>query len=57
MKLKLLINATVVDDAIRFVEQGKEILKLTNEKDSQESEEHDYDDKQREQIDEIHLIQ
>jgi hypothetical protein len=43
MKLELLTNATVVDDAIRFVE-GKTRLILSG-KDNEESKEPDYDDR------------
>jgi hypothetical protein len=49
MKLDLLTNATVVDDAIRFVStMSKENLKLangnSNEDDKEESNEPDYDE-------------
>jgi hypothetical protein len=49
MKLDLLTNATVVDDAIRFVSQkSKENLKATssnsNEGEEEESKEPDYDE-------------
>jgi predicted subunit of tRNA(5-methylaminomethyl-2-thiouridylate) methyltransferase len=45
MKLDLLTNATVVDDAIRFVSQkSKENLKSTSEGDKEESREPDYED-------------
>jgi hypothetical protein len=49
MKLELLTNATVVDDAIRFVSQkSKEKLKSSssnsNEDDKEESNEPDYDE-------------
>jgi hypothetical protein len=50
MKLDLLTNATVVDDAIRFVSQKpKENLKSyssSNENDKEESKEPDYDEDQ-----------
>src|SRR6187200_742361 len=51
MKLDLLTNATVVDDAIRFVSQeSKEKVKSssskTNEDDKEESKEPDYDEDQ-----------
>ncbi|MFL6317709.1 MAG: hypothetical protein ACJ73C_13375 [Nitrososphaeraceae archaeon] len=48
MKLELLTNATVVDDAIRFVSQkSKEKLKTSandSEHDKEESNERDYDE-------------
>ena len=45
MKLDLLTNATVIDDAIRFVSQkSKENLKSSNEGDKEESNEPDYDE-------------
>jgi hypothetical protein len=45
MKLELLTNATVVDDAIRFVsDRTKEKLKLTSEDDKAESNEPDYNE-------------
>ena len=46
MKLDLLTNATVVDDAIRFVSQkskDKEKLKSVIEDDKEESNKSDYD--------------
>jgi hypothetical protein len=51
MKFDLLANATVVDDAMRFVtfHQSKENLKSSNsnECDKEESKQPDYDDKDR----------
>jgi hypothetical protein len=45
MKLDLLTNATVVDDAIRFVSQKlKEKIKSSTEDDKEESKEPDYDE-------------
>jgi hypothetical protein len=45
MKLDLLTNATVVDDAIRFVSQkSKENLKSSTDGDNEESNEPDYDE-------------
>jgi IS30 family transposase len=46
MKLDLLTNATVVDDAIRFVlsQKSKEKIKSSNEVDKEESKEPDYDE-------------
>jgi hypothetical protein len=45
MKLELLTNATVVDDAIRFVSQkSQEGLKSSSEGDKEESNEPDYDE-------------
>jgi hypothetical protein len=46
MKLDLLTNATVVDDAIRFVSQKSEEEPLANsyEDDKEESKEPDYDE-------------
>ena len=45
MKLDLLTNATVVDDAIRFVSsKSKDNLKPSTEGDKEESKEHDYDE-------------
>jgi Trp operon repressor len=50
MKLDLLTNATVVDDAIRFVSQkSKENLKSSTEGDKEESNEPDYDEDQLEE--------
>lgn len=44
MKMDLLTNATVVDDAIGFVPQkSTESLKSSNEGDKEESSEPDYD--------------
>jgi hypothetical protein len=58
MKLDLLTNATVVDDAIRFVsEKSKERLKLSSTTDNnEESKEPDYDDKQWQETGEILTI-
>jgi hypothetical protein len=46
MKLELLTNATVVDDAIRFVSQKSKETPLvnSNEGDREESKEPDYDE-------------
>jgi hypothetical protein len=46
MKLDLLTNATVVDDAIRFVSQKskEKLLSNSNEHDKEESNEPDYDE-------------
>ena len=47
MKLDLLTNATVVDDAIRFVSQksmDSEKIKSSTESDKEESDEVDYDE-------------
>jgi hypothetical protein len=45
IKMDLLTNATVVDDAIRFVSQkSKEKIKSSNEVDKEESKEPDYDE-------------
>jgi hypothetical protein len=44
MKLELLTNATVVDDAIRFVSKSNEKLKSSSEGDKEESREPDYDE-------------
>ena len=50
MKLDLLTNATVVDDAIRFVSQkSKESLKSSTEDGTEESNEPDYDEDQLEE--------
>jgi hypothetical protein len=56
MKLELLTNATVVDDAIRFVsDRSKEKLKLSsnnsNEDDGEQSDKPDYD-KEKDQLEE-----
>ena len=52
MKLDLLTNATVVDDAVRFVSsKSKENLKPSSEGDKEESEEPDYDE-DKDQLDE-----
>jgi hypothetical protein len=54
MKLDLLTNATVVDDAIKFVSQkskGKERIKLFSEDEKEESNEPDYDE-DKDQLDE-----
>jgi hypothetical protein len=53
MKLDLLTNATVVEDAIRFVsEKSIDRRKLssssTNEEDTKESDEADYNDEKKE---------
>ena len=55
MKLELLTNATVVDDAIRFTKQsqGKIIIMSKEEKqDDNESKEPDYCDEDKEQLEE-----
>jgi predicted transcriptional regulator len=54
MRLDLLTNATVVDDAIRFVSQkSREKLKSSaNEDDKGESNESDYDDEDEDQLEE-----
>jgi hypothetical protein len=44
MKLELLTNATVVDDAIRFVSKSNEKLKSSSEGDKEELREPDYDE-------------
>ena len=45
MKLDLITNATVVDDAIRFVSsRSNENVKSASEGDKEESNEHDYDE-------------
>jgi hypothetical protein len=50
MKLDLLTNATVIDDAIRFVSsKTKENLKSSGEDDIEESNEPDYDEDQLEE--------
>jgi hypothetical protein len=53
MKMDLLTNATVVDDAIRFVSQkSKDKLKPSandSEQDKEEANEHDYDEEQLEE--------
>jgi hypothetical protein len=46
MKLDLLTNATVVDDAIRFVSKSKENIKPSNEDDKEEPNEPNYDEKE-----------
>jgi hypothetical protein len=54
MKLDLLTNATVVEDAIKFVSQkskGKERIKLFSEDEKEESNEPDYDE-DKDQLDE-----
>jgi predicted transcriptional regulator len=55
MKLELLTNATVVDDAIRFVSSNKSKDNLrslgdNNEIDKEESNEPDYDDEYKDQL-------
>jgi hypothetical protein len=53
MKLDLLTNATVVDDAIRFVSsKSKENLNSSTEHDKEESNEPDYDQLEEGQEDE-----
>jgi hypothetical protein len=54
MKLDLLTNATVVDDAIRFVSQkSKNLQSSTNsDEDQKESNEHDYNE-DKDQLEEI----
>jgi hypothetical protein len=50
MKVELLTNATVVDDAIRFVsDRSKENLESSTEGDKEESNEPDYDEDQLEE--------
>jgi predicted transcriptional regulator len=46
MKLDLLTNATVVDDAIRFVSKSNENIKPSNEDDKEEPNEPNYDEKE-----------
>jgi hypothetical protein len=55
MRLDLLTNATVVDDAIRFVcdkSKGKEKIKSSTEGDKEEAREPDYDDEDEDQLEE-----
>ncbi|MFL6458859.1 MAG: hypothetical protein ACJ71G_18065 [Nitrososphaeraceae archaeon] len=53
MKLELLTNATVVDDAIGFVStKSKENLKSSTEGDKEESKEPDYDEDEEDQLEE-----
>jgi hypothetical protein len=49
MKLDLLINATVVDDTIRFVQRSNEKLKVSVEKDDDK----ELEDEQEEQAGEV----
>jgi hypothetical protein len=51
MKLDLLTNATVVDDAIRFVSEKFTPFSSSDE-DEKESNEHDYDDEDKDQLEE-----
>jgi hypothetical protein len=44
VKLDLLTNATVVDDAIRFVSKSSEKSHFSNNKEEEESKELDYDE-------------
>jgi DNA-binding MarR family transcriptional regulator len=54
MKLDLLTNATVVDDAIRFVSsKSNENVKSSSQDDKEESNEPDYDEDEEEQEKEI----
>jgi hypothetical protein len=58
MKLELLTNATVIEDAIRFVSSQTSKEKLTssynsNEDDKEESNQHDYDE-DKDQLEEKH---
>lgn len=50
MKLELLTNATVVDDAMRFAQGSNDKLMLTKHKDSQESKQPDYDEKDSDRL-------
>jgi hypothetical protein len=54
MKLDLLTNATVVDDAIRFTKQSQDkiIIMSKEEQDDNESKEPDYHDEDKEQLEE-----
>jgi hypothetical protein len=53
MKLELLTNATVVEDAIRFVSsKSKENLKSATEGDKEESKEPHYDEDKEQQLEE-----
>jgi hypothetical protein len=61
MKLELLTNATVVDDAIRFIalkSKEKEKIKSAIEDDKEESDEHDYGEHwlEKEREEETHEI-
>jgi hypothetical protein len=46
MKLDLLTNVTIVDDAIRFVSKSNENIKPSNEDDKEEPNEPNYDEKE-----------
>jgi hypothetical protein len=53
MKLELLTNATVVDDAIRFTKQSQDkiiIMSKEEEQDDNETKEPDYCDEDKEQL-------
>jgi hypothetical protein len=53
MKLELLTNATVVDDAIRFTKQSQDkiiIMSKEEEQDDNETKEPDYHDEDKEQL-------
>ena len=55
MKLDLLTNATVVDDAIRFTKQSQDkiiIMSKEEEQDDNETKEPDYYDEDKEQLEE-----
>jgi hypothetical protein len=53
MKLDLLTNATVVDDAIRFVSsKSNEKIKSSTEGNKEESNEPDYDEEDKDQLEE-----
>jgi hypothetical protein len=55
MKLELLTNATVVDDAIRFVSQkpiDQALSMDSSNKDDKELKEHDYDEDDEDQLEE-----
>jgi hypothetical protein len=57
MKLELLTNATVVDDAIRFVSsKTKENLESSSESDKEESKEPDYDE-DKDQLEETKIAE
>ena len=60
MKLELLTNATVVDDAIRFVSKSTQNLKSSSNNSDGESNQHDYEEQlekdQEEKTEEITTV-
>jgi hypothetical protein len=52
MKLDLLTNATIVDDAIRFTKQSQDKIIIMSKEEQDDTKEPDYHDEDKEQLEE-----